>query len=46
VTVLGLTKRMAGRAFAAGCACAGRGWTATFSRNVGGVSLRAEISSR
>jgi hypothetical protein len=46
LTRLGLAGRVARRAFAAGCACAGRGWTAAFRRDLGGVSFRAEISSR
>jgi len=46
VTVLAQGTGIARRLFAAGCACAGRGWTAAFTRDLGGVSFRAEIRSR
>jgi hypothetical protein len=45
MTVRALASQAAGRLIAGACACAGRRWSVSVSRELGGASFLAELGS-
>ena len=45
MTLRALARQAAGRLLAGACACAGRQWSVSVSRNLGAASFRAELRS-